>query len=106
MSTVTGWADDVKYRWCGQYVEVQVLPGGPLLSLYSDCCCHCVPVRRSRCWCAAGWRWPLRSSLCAFCASSSPVVTGTTVLLIGIALAKTGISYWGGGAYCADQVSP
>jgi len=28
------------------------------------------------------------------------------VLLIGIALAKTGISYWGGGAYCADQVRP
>eukprot|EP00850_Spirogloea_muscicola_P010979 SM000066S20454 [mRNA] locus=s66:480443:485518:- [translate_table: standard] len=33
-----------------------------------------------------------------------PVVTGTTVILIGIALLTTGFQYWGGGVYCAGQV--
>jgi xanthine/uracil permease len=33
-----------------------------------------------------------------------PVVTGTTVVLIGFALTTTGFEYWGGGTYCASQV--
>eukprot|EP00270_Netrium_digitus_P004320 TRINITY_DN15358_c0_g1_i1.p1 TRINITY_DN15358_c0_g1~~TRINITY_DN15358_c0_g1_i1.p1 ORF type:complete len:618 (+),score=92.71 TRINITY_DN15358_c0_g1_i1:80-1933(+) len=33
-----------------------------------------------------------------------PVVTGTTVLLVGFALSASGVQYWGGGVYCAQQV--
>ncbi|CAM6116353.1 unnamed protein product [Calypogeia fissa] len=33
-----------------------------------------------------------------------PVVTGPTVILIGVALITTGIEEWGGGTYCASQV--
>eukprot|EP00270_Netrium_digitus_P013892 TRINITY_DN4665_c0_g1_i1.p1 TRINITY_DN4665_c0_g1~~TRINITY_DN4665_c0_g1_i1.p1 ORF type:complete len:627 (+),score=101.00 TRINITY_DN4665_c0_g1_i1:206-1882(+) len=33
-----------------------------------------------------------------------PVVSGTTVILIGFALVATGIRYWGGGVYCGQQV--
>eukprot|EP00271_Cylindrocystis_brebissonii_P023449 TRINITY_DN9731_c0_g1_i1.p1 TRINITY_DN9731_c0_g1~~TRINITY_DN9731_c0_g1_i1.p1 ORF type:complete len:633 (+),score=99.93 TRINITY_DN9731_c0_g1_i1:213-2111(+) len=33
-----------------------------------------------------------------------PVVSGTTVILIGFALVSTGFSYWGGGVYCGEQV--
>ncbi|CAM9461477.1 unnamed protein product [Choristocarpus tenellus] len=33
-----------------------------------------------------------------------PVVTGTTVFLIGAALIGTGLKYWGGGAFCADNL--
>jgi xanthine/uracil permease len=33
-----------------------------------------------------------------------PVVTGPTVILIGVALITTGIEEWGGGTYCATQV--
>mmetsp|Transcript_4784 Transcript_4784/g.12272 ORF Transcript_4784/g.12272 Transcript_4784/m.12272 type:complete len:749 (-) Transcript_4784:296-2542(-) len=32
-----------------------------------------------------------------------PMVTGTCVLLIGVALTGTGLKYWGGGAFCADN---
>lgn len=32
-----------------------------------------------------------------------PVVSGTTVMLIGVALTGTGMKYWGGGAVCADM---
>ncbi|CAM9171480.1 unnamed protein product [Ascophyllum nodosum] len=33
-----------------------------------------------------------------------PVVTGVTVFLIGAALVGTGFKYWGGGAFCGDNV--
>jgi xanthine/uracil permease len=33
-----------------------------------------------------------------------PVVTGPTVILIGVALITSGIEQWGGGTYCATQV--
>eukprot|EP00897_Mesotaenium_endlicherianum_P000924 jgi/Mesen1/10832/ME000093S10348 len=33
-----------------------------------------------------------------------PVVTGTTVVLIGFSLTRTGFAYWGGGVYCSSQV--
>ena len=32
-----------------------------------------------------------------------PIVTGVCVLCIGVALTGTGIKYWGGGAFCADN---
>ncbi|EKX43833.1 hypothetical protein GUITHDRAFT_110286 [Guillardia theta CCMP2712] len=32
-----------------------------------------------------------------------PIVTGTCVLLIGVGLTGTGMKYWGGGAFCADN---
>lgn len=32
------------------------------------------------------------------------MVTGPTVILIGVALITTGIEEWGGGTYCASQV--
>lgn len=33
-----------------------------------------------------------------------PVVTSITVILIGVALAGTGMKYWGGGVVCADMI--
>jgi len=38
-------------------------------------------------------------------ATFPPVVTGTVVILIGANLLGTGFSYWGGGVYCAENVS-
>jgi len=32
-----------------------------------------------------------------------PVVSGVTIVLIGVALTGTGMKYWGGGAVCADM---
>lgn len=32
-----------------------------------------------------------------------PMVTGVCVMLIGVALTGTGLKYWGGGAFCADN---
>lgn len=32
-----------------------------------------------------------------------PLVTGTCVTLIGVALTSTGIKYWGGGVFCAEN---
>ncbi|KAH9304470.1 hypothetical protein KI387_008874 [Taxus chinensis] len=33
-----------------------------------------------------------------------PIVTGSSIILIGVSLITTGFKYWGGGSYCADQV--
>ncbi|CAN0040349.1 unnamed protein product, partial [Laminaria digitata] len=34
-----------------------------------------------------------------------PIVTGVTVFLIGAALVGTGFKFWGGGAFCGDNVN-
>ena len=33
-----------------------------------------------------------------------PIVTGTTVFCIGVALTGTGLKYWGGGVFCAQNM--
>lgn len=33
-----------------------------------------------------------------------PMITGVTIFLIGAALIGTGIGYWGGGVFCADNI--